>query len=68
MEKTRFKKTIPLRMKAFGWELENDMVKTYRGLIKRLKFKKDRTAMRKKLLVVAKNLKRKKSIKKPLKN
>ena len=67
-KKTRFKKTIPLRMKAFGWELENDMVKTYRGLIKRLKFKKDRTAMRKKLLVVAKNLKRKKSIKKPLKN
>lgn len=58
-KKTRLK-TVPLSMKAVGWEFENDMVKTLGGLVRKMRFKKDRRALSRKLKLVAKNSKNKK--------
>ncbi|MCR9204279.1 MAG: hypothetical protein NXH75_06870 [Halobacteriovoraceae bacterium] len=58
-KKTRLK-AVPLSMKAIGWEFENDMVKTLGGLVRKMRFKKDRRALSRKLKLVAKNSKKKK--------
>lgn len=62
-KKTKLK-AVPLSMKAKGWEFENDMVKTLGGLVKKMRFKKDRNALSRKLKLVAKNSKKEKGKKK----